>query len=375
MKKINLKEKNAILYGISVFIIIISIMIGVTISIYVTIGLNNLPEMNIDGTDFAKVIKMMGFMTLPVLSIFIVGACLIVAFIIDGILWGVYELVRRIRKKIQEEGWKAIFKVGMIGIILILLAIILGISIIKKPMLKENTIGAIAYDYDSDSDYTIYIKENEQYVPYLVLAYNYNHTNNAIVLRKNVIGGQEGYIEDFNGTISKDKIYDGWIEMQKGVKYQETDVDRYLTGEFLRRFDSKVLNKIANTQLSFSKYGYEAGVYDNDEIKRQFFILSLTELNDASAYQDHQTKNKMKLKYFNNNSKTAVNDFGVESPYWTRTSDGESYYLMGYTGVATYTGSGAKFGVRPAFTIPNDTKITKVYDKNLMKEIYVLDLY
>lgn len=140
--------------------------------------------------------------------------------------------------------------------------------------------------------YTIYIKENDKYVPYLVLTYNYNNTNNALCLRKNVIGGENGYIEDYNGTIAKDIVYDGWLEMQSDVKYQETDVDKYLVNEFPKRFDTRLLNQIYNTELSFSEYGYEKGKYNNYEINRKFFILSLTELNSASRQYDNQTKNK-----------------------------------------------------------------------------------
>lgn len=33
-----------------------------------------------------------------------------------------------------------------------------------------------------------------------------------------------------------------------------------------------------------------------------------------------------------------------------------------------------KFGVRPAFTIANNTKTAKIYDQNLMQDIYVLDI-
>lgn len=73
------------------------------------------------------------------------------------------------------------------------------IAMINTLILEEHTIGCISYDYNSTLGYTIYIKEDNQYVPYLVLTYNYNNTNNALCLRKNVVGGSK-YIEDYNGT-------------------------------------------------------------------------------------------------------------------------------------------------------------------------------
>ena len=155
--------------------------------------------------------------------------------------------------------------------------------------------------------------------------------------------------------------------MKNNVRYEENDVDKYLTGEFLERFDNKLLSNILNTKLTFFEYD-ENREY---EINRKFFILSFSELDSYG----NQTKSKMKLKYFEDNSRIANNDIGIESPYWTRTSHySDSYYMVGYDGMVTYTGSDARFGVRPAFTIPNNTKITNLYDEFLMQDIYVFDI-
>lgn len=370
--KINLKKVPTILVIITIAIIIIGLICGLALSRYIMFGLNNLPKMDIDGSDLAPVIRVFGYMSLPTISIIITLACLLVSVTIDLIIWGTYAIIKLARKLIKERRWKTLIIIGVSIIILLIMPTI--IAKINTPILEENTIGYISYDYNPTLGYTIYIKENNEYVPYLVLTYNYNDTNNALCLRKNVVGGSE-YIEDYNGTIAKDRIYDGWMEMQHNTKYQETDVDKYLTGDFLKRFDTKLLGKICNTQISFSEYEYEKGVYHNYEINRQFFILSLTELNYSGTKLDNKTKNTMKLKYFNSNDLMAFNDSGVESPYWTRTSYFESgYYMVGYTGVITSTGNNARFGVRPAFTISNNTKITKIYDQNLMKNIYVLDI-
>ena len=372
MKRLNLKKAPTILVIITIAIIIIGLICGLSISGYIMFGLNNLPEMNIDGSDFALVIRIFGYMSLPVISILITLACLLASIIIDFIIWGAYGIIKLARKLIKERRWKTLIIIGVSIIILLIMPTI--IAMINTPILEGNTIGYISYDYNSTLGYTIHIKENNEYVPYLVLTYNYNGTNNALCLRKNVVGGSK-YIEDYNGTIAKDRVYDGWMEMQHDTKYQETDIDKYLTGEFLKRFDTKLLSKICNTELSFSEYGYEKGVYHNYEINRQFFILSLTELNYSGANRDNQTKNTMRLKYFNSNNLMAFNDSGIESPYWTRTAYFASeYYMVGYTGGITTTGSEAKFGVRPAFTIANNTKITKIYDQNLMQDIYVLDI-
>lgn len=366
MDKINLKKTKKILFGISILIIIISIIIGLAISIDIGMRIENMPEINIDNSDFSSALKVFGYMALPVVLGASVIICILIALIIDSIIWAIYGVI----KLIIEKRWKVFIITGIVVGSIVLICIIY--NIIAMPRFEENTIGSIAYDYNSNLDYTIYIKENDKYMPYLVLTYDYNNTNNALCLRKNVVGGENGYIEDYNGTIAKAKVYDGWVKMQNHFKYQETNVDKYLNGDFKKKFDSNLLDNIYDTELSFSEC--ENGNYNNYEINRKFFILSLTELNYDLSF-DNKTKNKMKLKYFDNNNLTTVNDIGVKSPYWTRTFDpSKSFYIVGYNGGVTITGTDAKFGVRPAFTISNKTKIKEVYDKELMQDIYVLDI-
>lgn len=296
--------------------------------------------MNIDNSDFSIFLKMLGYMIFPIISIIILFFCIGGALIIDGIIWGIYGLIRIIKKLIKEKRWNVFIAVGIIILILTLTSIII-VNRKTIPSLENNTVGYISYDY--------------------------NKTNNTLCLRKNVIGRETGYIEDYNGTISKDIVYNSWLLMKNNVRYEENDVDKYLTGEFLERFDNKLLSNILNTKLTFFEYD-ENREY---EINRKFFILSFSELDSYG----NQTKSKMKLKYFEDNSRIANNDIGIESPYWTRTSHySDSYYMVGYDGMVTYTGSDARFGVRPAFTIPNNTKITNLYDEFLMQDIYVFDI-
>lgn len=357
----DLKKINKVLYGISIFIAIIGLIYGIYISLNIIVEVNNWPD------SFLKVL--ITNMALPAIIIVVIIVCVVVSLAIDVIIWGIYGIILLISKLIKQKRWKILIIPSMSIVVTIL--IVLGINVILEPRLEENTIGFIAYDYNPDLDNSIYIKENNEYITYLVLTYNYNNTKNALCLRKNVVGGQNGYIEDYNGTISKNIVYNNWIKMQNNVRYEETNVDKYLTGDFLNRFNSELLNKICNTHLNVSNY--ENGEYNSYVLDRQFFILSFTELDESGSSYDNQSK-KLKLKYFNKNSKNATNDVGVQSPYWTRTPYyNSSYYFVGYTGEITYTGSHARFGVRPAFTISNDTKVNKIYDEILMKDIYVLE--
>lgn len=365
MKKIDFEKLSAKLFKISIAISIIILICGIAVCICIVVGLYSISDFNFDGSDLSPFIKIIGTIALPVIFGYVMFFCIIGSLLIDGAIWGIYGIVRLISAK----RWKILIALGIAVICLMLSPAV--VKMVNTPKLDRDTIGYMAYDYNSKSGNTIYIKENDIYTPYLVLTYNYNGTNNALCLRKNVIGGEGGYIEDYNGTIAKSKVYDGWMGMQSGVKYEETDVDKYLTGNFLKGIDARLSDKICDTELSFSQYGYESGVYDNYEINRKFFLLSLTELG-CDNY-DNQTKNRMQLTYFNEENRTTVNDAGAESPYWTRTSDyGSDYFMIGYTGWWESMDSDTKWGVRPAFTIANTTKITEIYNSYLMQNIYVL---
>lgn len=160
--------------------------------------------------------------------------------------------------------------------------------------------------------------------------------------------------------------------MQSYLKYEETDIDKYLTGEFQTRFDTNLLNKICDTNLNF--YRYENDISNNYEVTRKFFILSVKKLN-ANSINDAKTKNTMSLNYFNADNRIAINDIGAKCPYWARTFSRSTYCMVGYNGVITSTvGTVAKYSIRPAFTIPNNTKISKIYDKTLNQNIYIFDI-
>lgn len=148
MKKINLKQTNIILLRISIFFIIISIICGISIDIFFLIKLNSLPEMNIDNSDFSIFFKMIGYMVLPSISIVILVFCVAGALIIDGIMWGIYGLIRIIKKLIKEKRWNVFITIGIVIAIIIL--ILITINVMRTPRLEDSTIWAMLYDYVLD---------------------------------------------------------------------------------------------------------------------------------------------------------------------------------------------------------------------------------
>lgn len=61
----------------------------------------------------------------------------------------------------------------------------------------------MAYNQTKTEEF-IYILENNKYIPYFVLHNNYSNNSDTLLLRKNVIGNNEYYM-DYNGTIMTEK--------------------------------------------------------------------------------------------------------------------------------------------------------------------------
>ena len=80
----------------------------------------------------------------------------------------------------------------LIGCTFLVLVIILVTSYLATLFIKldNDTIGSIAYNVNK-KNYVVYIKENNKYVTYIVLDNNYNNTNNTLLIRENVLGGEE----------------------------------------------------------------------------------------------------------------------------------------------------------------------------------------
>ena len=259
-------------------------------------------------------------------------------------------------------------KKSVFSLIIIFLIVIL-LLIIKFMLLRDDNIKHIAYNVNK-TNYKIYLKENNKYVPYLVLDNNYNGTNSTLIIRENILGG-ESYTYDYNGSISEEKIYNKSLLMNQYFNYDETDVDKFLVNEFVHYFDDGFINIINDTEVSVENV--EMINNENYKIKRKFFILSIGELGlENVANQNDQNS----IDYFKNNGLIAKNDGNENANYWTRSY---SYGLGGYSAIGysgaliSVSGTEAKYGIRPAFTISGKTKIKKQYISQIGKEVLIID--
>jgi len=227
---------------------------------------------------------------------------------------------------------------------------------------RELSISDIAYDVNKKLGYTVYIAENEQYVPYLVLTSNYN--GSALLLRENILS-DAFCIRDVN-----------W-EGSGGSYYPGSDVDSYLSGEYLLRFTQFVKETMAETEIivttkrSLQKGG---GFEETEKIKRKAFILSAAELGIKSGMAN--TEGNL-LKFFKNaKSLAAVNEKGETQVYWTRTPylvDDIKTWTVSYDGSWGSCPTALKQMIRPAFCVNRDTIVSKRNDIISKKAVYVLD--
>ncbi len=255
--------------------------------------------------------------------------------------------------------------------ILIPILIFLIIVIIKAE--KNNDIkfiGDIAYDVNSNIDNVVYIKENGEYVPYLVLTKNFNNSNNSLLLREYIIGGK-----DSSDTIvpfsPENIIYEEQMEMPQNTNYEQTYVDNYLNNEFSKIFDKDLIDNVKLTEIDVTNNFSEEK--SNYKIKRRFFLLSSTEVGLSNTWDN---SNKKQLKYFaSDDSRIAKNESNLDVVWWLRSYCSSSFCAIDKSGwLITESSTNIRYGVRPAFTISNKTKIKKEYNKDISKEITVLDL-
>lgn len=242
--------------------------------------------------------------------------------------------------------------------ILVLLSYKAITSIKSSSKYAENTIAILAWDYDKTSGSTVYIKENETYIPYIVLTNNYD--KNTLLLRKYLLDEMQIYNEN----------------VSFGAYYPESYIDNYLNTTFFDTLSEETKNIISLTNIETAKKDILGVVGDSNEtktIQRKIFLLSAIEIGHPSTRTT--PKEGKKLKYFSNSElRKASNKEGEESAWWTRTPNtwhDNVVYGVNTEGSIGIGGINYESGVRPAFTVPNNTKIKQMEEAS--NSIYVIE--
>lgn len=227
---------------------------------------------------------------------------------------------------------------------------------------KENlTLEKIAYDR-SKKDPVVYIKENGEYVPYLVLESDYD--GNVLLLREHLLPEEMQYepasVEGGGGALSG-----GWVWYDYGSYYQKSKIDKFLNTEFPRAFSEAVQAAIVDTTIEVTdmeSYHEEQWAEATHMIERKVFLLSAVEMGIDSGIGYVMTKEGRPLRYFKNkdlSEKKATKADGEAWPYWTRTPHIWETCTVTVIGIDIFGDAPAdsRLGVRPAFCMGKDTAV------------------
>lgn len=221
-------------------------------------------------------------------------------------------------------------------IIFILLSVIIVLSCTSCDKLNNKMVSDIAYNR-THNETLVYIKENNQYIPFLVLTDDYN--SNTLLLRKEVLDKPRGINE--------------YISF-----YKNSEIDQYLNDEYLQSL------------LNIEKYIAVSDVEVTDEealgksgdetitIQRKVFLLSCNEV-DINFSVNIASEGK-ELDYFKNEDNRKAYNNGTPVSWWLRTPN--TYYLsctyiVGDNNKIGYTNAYDNNGIRPAFCIRSDSPI------------------
>lgn len=241
------------------------------------------------------------------------------------------------------------------------------------------TLEKIAYG-ESWRSSIVYIKENEEYIPYLVLTADYD--GNALLLRENLLPEEMQYKPSRHPAPKGSALSGGWNSGIYDSCYEESSIDEFLNTEFLERFSPDMQAAIMDTAIEVTdeeSLQEETWAEVTHMIERKVFLLSAVELGMVYGVGSIMTKEGEPLEYFKNkvySVKTACKANGEAWPYWTRTPHLWETYLVtviGVDGLGDATPDG-HIGVRPAFCLSRDTAVKKSDKIVEGKSVYVLGL-
>ncbi len=231
---------------------------------------------------------------------------------------------------------------------------------------KDLTLEDIAYDNHS-RNYVVYIKEEEDYAPYLVLTSDYH--GNVLLLRKYILPELQQY-----------KIHgDGWSNREYGGYYETSSVDQFLNWKFYNSLSDVTQSAIVDSKIQITDIEcFDTWNYKTQVISRKVFLLSTVELGVEGLDGSITTKEGNALDYFKDKEythKAACFADGLEWSYWTRTPEiGDNFNVMkmGVDRLCLATADQYS-GVRPAFCMSKETPIQKSSDVIEGEEVYVIE--
>lgn len=214
---------------------------------------------------------------------------------------------------------------------------------------------------NSDDDFTLYIKENDVYVPYIVISDDYG--GGVLVVRK--------YLLDAHTHFNAQKSYGS-----AGGYYPNSHVDQYLTDVFLPQLSAAMQEAILQTPVEVSTVRTVTSggaVGETETISRKVFLLSATEMNIKTGMAGREGK---ALSYFKNSKSYVVcTEDGQADAYWLRSAylwDDIQAWVIGADGKYGGGSVSLSYSLRPAFCLSKDTRINTDTDVIPGKTVYTV---
>ena len=205
----------------------------------------------------------------------------------------------------------------------------------------------------ADGFRTVYLPENQNYVPFLVLSADYG--GNALLLRRDALPESRPF-NDYSAA------------------YENSDIDRFLNGEYLDRLDAvrelvKPSEIVVTDADALGVSGDAAAT-----LTRNVFLLSCAETGFTEL--SGGAKEGVPLSYFGDPARrVAYRENGAAVGWWLRTPD--AYYLSVVYGVGPdgSLGNGNAYdenGVRPALCVAPDAQAFPTGDIQAGETVYFL---
>ena len=278
---------------------------------------------------------------------------------------------------------KKLFVEVIVAVVISIVALgaVLAIWLIGRAQNREEytTLEEMAYD-KSGRKTVVYIKENDEYIPYLVLESDYG--GNVLLLRKNVLPEPMQYQPSPHGE-STTALSAPWTTYDYGSYYETSSIDKYLDTDFPRVFSPAVQEAIATSTIEVTdmeSYHEEHWAEATHMIERKIFLLSAVELGITFSIDYNITREGTPLKYFENTRQSVKKAYAADGtawPHWTRTPwIWETYdvTVIGATGELGTATADRYLGVRPAFCLGRDTVVQKSDSIIEGKNVYILEL-
>ncbi len=215
--------------------------------------------------------------------------------------------------------------------------LLFGLCSCNKEQSVKN-VSDIAYT-NNKSNHIVYVEENGQYVPFIVLTDDYY--GNTLLLRKDVMETPRR-INDYSSL------------------YEDCEMDKYLNNEYIEMLGDLSANvKAVDLEIASESALGTAG-RDTKTINRKVFLLSCKELDlDKNLCMGDEG---IALTYFDNLENRVAYCNGEAYGWWLRTANTYATsctYVISPSNVITDANAYDLNGVRPAFCVSGDMNIVE----------------